>query len=75
MIDKRIGNQFWKARAKHGRSKIFSSPNQLWKAAIEYFDKQNLINAITSTWGKIVGMLLLVLAFSVFGIDLSEILK
>ena len=38
MADKRIGNQFWKARAKHGRSKIFSSPNQLWKAAIEYFE-------------------------------------
>lgn len=31
------GNQFWKARAKHGRSKIFSSPNQLWNAACEYF--------------------------------------
>jgi hypothetical protein len=31
------GNQFWKARAKHGRSKIFSSPNQLWLAACEYF--------------------------------------
>jgi hypothetical protein len=35
--DKRIGNQFWKARAKHGRSKIFSSPKQLWDAACEYF--------------------------------------
>lgn len=32
------GNQFWKARAKHGRSKIFSSPNQLWNAACEYFE-------------------------------------
>ena len=31
------GNQFWKVRAKHGRSKIFSSPNQLWNAACEYF--------------------------------------
>lgn len=31
------GNQFWKARAKHGRSKIFSSPNQLWLAACDYF--------------------------------------
>ena len=31
------GNQFWKARAKHGRSKIFSSPKQLWDAACEYF--------------------------------------
>lgn len=32
-----VGNQFWKARAKHGRSKIFSSPTQLWNAACEYF--------------------------------------
>lgn len=31
------GNQFWKARAKHGRSKIFSSPKQLWGASCEYF--------------------------------------
>jgi len=31
------GNQFWKARAKHGRDKIFSTPNQLWNAACEYF--------------------------------------
>lgn len=31
------GNQFWKARAKHGRSKIFSSPKQLFDAACEYF--------------------------------------
>ena len=31
------GNQFWKARAKHGRGKIFSSPKQLWDAACEYF--------------------------------------
>lgn len=31
------GNQFWKARAKHGRSKIFSSPKQLWDASCEYF--------------------------------------
>lgn len=31
------GNQFWKARAKHGRNKIFNSPKQLWDAACEYF--------------------------------------
>lgn len=31
------GNQFWKARARHGRSKIFSSPKQLWDASCEYF--------------------------------------
>lgn len=32
------GNQFWKARAKNGRSKIFSTPNKLWVAACEYFE-------------------------------------
>lgn len=32
------GNQFWKVRAKHGRSKIFSTPNQLWSAACQYFE-------------------------------------
>jgi hypothetical protein len=31
-------NQFWKARAKHGRDKIFSSPEDLWSAATEYFE-------------------------------------
>ncbi len=31
------GNQFWKARAKHGRDKIFSSPEMLWGACLEYF--------------------------------------
>lgn len=36
--DKRIGNQFWKARSSHGRKPIFSSPDQLWKAALEYFE-------------------------------------
>lgn len=32
------GNQFWKARAKHGRDKIFKTPDALWKAACEYFE-------------------------------------
>jgi hypothetical protein len=32
------GNQFWKARAKHGRDKIFSTPADLWNAAVEYFE-------------------------------------
>jgi len=31
------GNQFWKLRSKHGRDKLFSSPDLLWKAACEYF--------------------------------------
>jgi hypothetical protein len=32
------GNQFWKNRSKHGRDKIFSSPEMLLQAAVEYFD-------------------------------------
>jgi hypothetical protein len=35
--DARKGNQFWKARATHGRKKIFQTPEQLWDAACEYF--------------------------------------
>ena len=32
-----VGNQFWKARATHGRKKLFSSADALWEACIEYF--------------------------------------
>lgn len=32
-----IGNQFWKKRSKHGRDKIFTTPEILWDAAVEYF--------------------------------------
>lgn len=31
------GNQFWKARTKHGRDKLFSSDDALWEACCEYF--------------------------------------
>lgn len=31
------GNQFWKARSKHGRDKIFASADLLWEACCEYF--------------------------------------
>lgn len=31
------GNQFWKLRSKHGRDKLFASPDLLWDAACEYF--------------------------------------
>ncbi|MBE99331.1 DNA-packaging protein [Flavobacterium coralii] len=33
-----IGNQFWKLRSKHGRDKLFSTPELLWDAACEYFE-------------------------------------
>ena len=32
------GNQFWKLRTKHGRKKLFSSPDVLWKEACTYFE-------------------------------------
>lgn len=32
------GNQFWKIRSKHGRDKIFATPEIMWDAACEYFD-------------------------------------
>ncbi|PHR23570.1 MAG: DNA-packaging protein [Desulfotalea sp.] len=32
------GNQFWKQRSKHGRDKIFSSPEILWEEACKYFE-------------------------------------
>ena len=31
------GNQFWKARTKHGRDKLFQSSDLLWEACCEYF--------------------------------------
>lgn len=32
------GNQFWKLRTKHGRDKIFASPELLWEEACKYFN-------------------------------------
>jgi hypothetical protein len=31
------GNKFWMMRSKHGRDKLFASPQLLWQAACEYF--------------------------------------
>lgn len=32
------GNRFWEARSTHGRNPIFASPDDLWSAAVEYFE-------------------------------------
>ena len=32
------GNQFWKARSKHGRKMIFESPDKLWSCCEDYFE-------------------------------------
>jgi hypothetical protein len=31
-------NQYWKLRCKHGRCKIFKSPESLWKYSCEYLE-------------------------------------
>ena len=31
------GNEFWKLRSKHGRDKIFKTPDSLWDACQDYF--------------------------------------
>lgn len=30
-------NKFWEARSKHGRDKLFATPELMWEAAVEYF--------------------------------------
>jgi hypothetical protein len=32
------GNDFWKVRSTHGRKPIFAVPDDLWAAAVEYFE-------------------------------------
>ena len=32
------GNQWWRLRTKHGREKLFSNPEILWEACVEYFE-------------------------------------
>jgi hypothetical protein len=54
------GNQFWKARTKHGRDKIFSNPDVLWDASCEYFqwveDNPLFENKVTQYQGVPVDM-------------------
>lgn len=49
------GNQFWKLRSKHGRDKLFESPELLLQSAFEYFewcDNNPWIATKTSTTEK-----------------------
>jgi hypothetical protein len=32
------GNKFWERRSKHGRDKLFVTPELMWEAACEYFE-------------------------------------
>lgn len=49
------GNQFWKLRNKHGRDKLFATPELLEEACLEYFqwvDDNPLIEVIHFNQGK-----------------------
>lgn len=45
-----IGNQFWKLRSKHGRDKIFQTPEMLWEAAQEYFEATDRRKWVKKDW-------------------------
>lgn len=54
------GNQFWKARTKHGRDKIFASDELLWEACCEYFqwveDNPLWENKVAQYQGEVIDM-------------------
>lgn len=64
------GNRFWEARARHGRSKIFSSPEQLWSAACEYFQwvEDNPLKKAIVYQGEVTGHEDLLRAMTISGI-------
>ena len=33
-----LGNKFWLQRSSHGRKPVFATPDDMWKAACEYFE-------------------------------------
>lgn len=60
----------WKARSKHGRDRIFKSPEKLWESACEYFkwvDENPLTKAIIHQ-GAVTGTENLMRAMTVKGL-------
>lgn len=54
------GNQSWKARATHGRKRLFETPEVLWSACCEYFqwveDNPLWENKVSQYMGQVVDM-------------------
>lgn len=44
------GNQWWKLRSKHGRDKIFETPDILWEACVEYFEATDERKWVKKDW-------------------------
>lgn len=64
------GNQFWKARATHGRDKIFKTPELLWSAACEYFQwvEDNPLEKAIVYQGVVTGQESLMRAMTISGL-------
>lgn len=45
-----LNNQFWKLRTKHGRDKLFGTPEILWEACAEYFEATDERKWIKKDW-------------------------
>lgn len=46
------GNRFWELRSKHGRDKLFETPELLWEAACEYFLWCQNNPLVENGWGR-----------------------
>ncbi len=44
------GNEWWRLRSKHGRDKLFATPELLWEAAEEYFIATDKRKWVTKDW-------------------------
>lgn len=44
------GNQWWRQRAKHGRDVLFTTPEILWEACCEYFEKTDQRKWVKKDW-------------------------
>lgn len=44
------GNKFWEMRSKHGKDKIFKTPELMWAAAVEYFNYTDSRKWVRKDW-------------------------
>jgi len=65
-----VGNQFWKLRSKHGRDKLFATPELLWEAACEYFEwcDKNSVKAFENKGTRNVNQVELIRPYTIVGL-------
>jgi len=64
------GNEYWKLRSKHGRDKIFETPEILWDAACEYFQSvtDNPLSVQDNKGTKNINDVDLIMPFTIYGL-------